>query len=99
MEAKNMRYLPDEYRECADEDGAIRKYRIPIHEPSFKAGQKAERERIAPLVESLFEMIGWGDYSNGNEYQGFDEGRVRSGEHLERLEAQWQALKEGYENT
>ena len=51
MEAKSMkaeitgagrtvRYLPNEYRECADEDGVIRKYKVPVHEPSFRAGIK-----------------------------------------------------------
>lgn len=35
---ETVRYLPNEYRECADEDGVIRKYKVPVHEPSFKAG-------------------------------------------------------------
>ena len=41
MKAKDtVRYLPNEYRECADEDGVIQKYKVPIHEPSFKAGEQ-----------------------------------------------------------
>ena len=41
LEAKDtVRFLPNEYRECADEDGVMRKYKVPIHEPSFKAGIK-----------------------------------------------------------
>ena len=47
MEAKDtVRFLPNEYRECADEDGVIRKYKVPIHEPSFKAGAKVVAEEL-----------------------------------------------------
>jgi len=45
-----MRFLPNEYRECADEDGVIRKYKVPVHEPSFKAGIKEVVEWLQELA-------------------------------------------------
>lgn len=67
-----VRYLSAEYyRECADEDGVIQRYRIPIHEPSFKAGYD--------------EGIEAGDYYEGlveGAHNGIREGVRRSYEYM-----------------
>ena len=59
MEA-NVRFLPNEYRECADEDGVIQKYKIPVHEPSFKAGIKEVVEWIPELIQQIKNVM-WED--------------------------------------
>ena len=65
-----VRYLPNEYRECADEDGVIQKYKIPVHEPSFKLGRK----EVVDWVEDNNHRTGTdGDYAeiNWRKWQAF----------------------------
>ena len=57
--------------------------------------QKAERERLEPLANSLYELVLRGDYSSGKEFMGADEGRVLVLRRLKELGKQWQALEEG----
>jgi len=47
------------------------------------------------LVNNLFDMVEHGDYSNGIEAFGIDEGRVQAGELLSRYRKQWQTLQQG----
>ena len=68
-------------------------------EPSWEdfviAGQQAGIREVAPTFEALFKIAINGDYANGNEAFGTDEGRMRAGEALDAIEKWWQAkLKE-----
>ncbi len=60
---KTVRFLPNEYRECADEDGVIRKYHVPVHEPSFRAGEvegyKQGLEMREPYKAGIKEVVDW----------------------------------------
>ena len=50
-------------------------------------------KEVKEFIENLFLLVHNGDYSNGIEAEGMDEGRVRAGEIMERLEKQWSKLK------
>ena len=54
-------YLPNEYRECADEDGVIQKYKIPVDDKSFLLGFKVGRGELTPCG-----MCGGSGYWNGD---------------------------------
>jgi len=46
------KFLPNEYyRECADEDGVIQKYKLPTHTQSFAEGAKAFRQSILDVIK------------------------------------------------
>ena len=60
-------------------------------EISFKSGIK----EVVEWVDKWREVVEHGDYSNGNEAFGVDEGRVLTYQHIENLDKQWQSkLKE-----
>lgn len=50
-------------------------------------------ERILAVGSKILEVAWHGDYANGNDAFGIDEGRVRAKECLDSLEREWQALK------
>ena len=50
-------YLPDIYRECADEDGVMQRYRIPVDVDSFRLGYKMG---IGESARQIFTKHGWG---------------------------------------
>jgi hypothetical protein len=50
-----------------------------------------------PIIDSFIEFIKRGDYSNGNEAQGCDEGEHLAAHHLRYLIEKWQQLKQSME--
>ncbi len=52
------------------------------------------REEVVPFAEKFLELAMHGDYSNGNEEYGCDEGRVMAGKLLDEYEREWKAQKE-----
>jgi len=65
-------------------------------EISFKAGEQQGiekgRNEVIPFAEKFLTMAEHGDYSNGNDAFGIDEGRVRAGELLDKYREEWQAF-------
>ncbi len=55
--------------------------------------EQAVIKKVEPLVEKLFTALQHADLSNGVEYFGVDEGRVRAKEFIDECEAAWQNLK------
>ena len=65
---------------------------------AYKESLKRQGEReVVEWVEKYKELAENADYSNGVEFAGMDEGRVRSYELLKKYEKEWQAYlkKEG----
>ena len=56
-------------------------------EISFKAGIR----EVVEFAQKFLDLAFHGDYSNGVEAYGLDEGRVRAGELLDSYEKEWQA--------
>ena len=55
---------------------------------------RADQEKLLALARRILEFAFHGDYSNGNEAFGCDEGRVLAREGLEELERQLKELEE-----
>jgi hypothetical protein len=67
-----------------------------------KAIAARDKEWVAgtqPIIDSFIEFIERGDYSNGNEAQGCDEGEHLAAHHLRYLIEKWQQLKKELEEN
>jgi hypothetical protein len=61
----------------------------------YELGKQAGIKEVVEWVDKWREVVEHGDYSNGNEAFGVDEGRVLTYQHIENLDKQWQSkLKE-----
>jgi hypothetical protein len=50
-------------------------------------------KEVKEFIEELFLLVHNGDFANGNDEGGIDEGRVRAGEMIDCLDKQWAKLK------
>ena len=66
--------------------------------PAIAKGLELRKKgkEIFELGDKILEFADHGDYSNGVEAFGIDEGRVRAYDHLKRLEEHWGTLKAGF---
>lgn len=62
----------------------------------IEAGKEIATREILALTENIFNLAINGDYTNGNDAYGLDEGRVRASELIEDFDKQLEALKQKY---
>lgn len=62
----------------------------------IEAGKEIATREILALTENIFNLAINGDYTNGNNAYGLDEGRVRASEPIEDFDKQLEALKQKY---
>ena len=95
QERKLTEFSPD----YLDFKAGVEAGRILEREQLLKDGWKSPYKEILDLAQEIMGLAQQGDYSNGVEAQGMDQGRVLAYEYLQQLDAKLQALKSKYGST
>jgi len=84
--------MSTEPREWTKQDEIdIKRSCMEIWEAGRRAGIREGRKEVVGFANKFLLLAEKGDYSNGNEAFGVDEGRVRAGELLDNYRKEWQA--------
>ena len=95
---EDLQDVANQYYDAKVESDYLRDADAILAIPAIAKGLELRKKgkEIFELGDKILEFADHGDYSNGVEAFGIDEGRVRAYDHLKRLEEHWGTLKAGF---